>query len=130
MPGMSQGQDVRLPDPPPRGPIVDLFDWTPSPPSPAEEQREIPLPGTIADRYRAWRETDEGRLVYRWCRDRAVQDAQDGARRIGSKALVERCRWMLKVKVNNIFTAELAREIQERNPVTRGLFEMRQRRSA
>ena len=108
---------------------MDLFSWPEDPPAPPEEQAELAFPGTTAERYRAWRETDDGRRAYGWMAAQAVQDAHPGVRRLSAKALAERCRATLKVRFDNRYTAELAREIQTQYPECRGRFELRMRRA-
>lgn len=110
---------------------MDLFDpWPERPQAHRAEQREIPLGGTIAQRYEAWRDTEDGQAAYRWMQREAIRDVQAGTKRLSAKSLAERCRAVLHVRFDNRYTPEIAREIQEMNPTTRGLFELRRRTAA
>lgn len=110
--------------------MSDLFDWPESPAAPAEEQRELALPGTAEERFAAWRGTPDGERAYAWMRDEARREVVYGTRRLSAKSLVERCRALYKVKLNNDFSALIARAIQQDLPATRGLFKDRMRRVA
>lgn len=67
-------------------------------------------------RYRQWRETTLGQRAWSWMLRDALDQAHDGARRIGVKSLVERCRDELKVTVNNSWTGFLARDLVDAAP--------------
>lgn len=110
--------------------MSDLFDWPEAPAAPAEEQRELPLPGTAEERFTAWRGTQDGQAAYGWMLAMAAREASFGVRRLSAKALVERCRAFRKVKINNDWTPLIARAIQADVPATRGLFKDRMRRVA
>jgi hypothetical protein len=95
------------------------------------EQRALPLAGgTLEGDYQAWRQTAMGQFVYDALRTKAIGDARTGARRLSAKGLVEWVRAMHKVDVNNSYTALLARELTDREPELRGLFELRERTAA
>jgi hypothetical protein len=96
-------------------------------PAGGAEQTDIPIEGTLQARYDAWRATEQGRLVYVECRDLALRQASEGAKRIAVKGIVELVRATLKVQVNNSATALLARELYDREPVLRPLIELRER---
>lgn len=108
---------------------MDLFDWPEAPPASRVEQRPLPFPGTAEQRFAAWRDTPDGGIAFEWMRSVAVRDAEAGAKRLSAKALVERCRALHRVKINNDFTPLVARAIQEEAPLTRGLFRDRLRRT-
>lgn len=110
--------------------MADLFSWPESPPAPTEEQRELPLPGTAEERFAAWRGTPDGERAYTWMRDEARREVAYGTRRLSAKSLVERCRALHRVKINNSWTPLIARAIQADLPATRGLFKDRMRRVA
>jgi hypothetical protein len=91
------------------------------------EQPHLPIEGTLQARYDAWRQTEQGKLVYAECRDEALKQVRAGARRIAVKGIVELVRATLKVQVNNSAVALLARELFDREPVLRPLIELRER---
>lgn len=103
--------------------------WPQSPPA-ETEQRELPLPPTWAARYAAWRATEDGRKVYTFVRDQAIQRLHAGERRIGVKALVEMARGLFHLHVNNGFTSHLARELVDDVQDLEPLIERRKTRAA
>lgn len=107
-----------------------LFDFPTAPVAARVEQREIPLGGTIAERYLAWRTTEDGQRAWGWIARRALEEVAQGATRLSAKALVEACREQLHVRINNVATPCIARELEEQYPITRGLFELRRRTAA
>ena len=121
---------------PPPDPVdeLPLFAEPPAfptrPAAPRGEQRVLPIRGTIAERYRAWRATEDGQGVWAWIVQRALEEVASGATRLSAKELTEAARHHLHIQVNNVFTPELARELEERHPMLRGLFELRKRQSA
>lgn len=110
--------------------MTDLFSWPEAPPAPPSEQRALPLPGSIAERYAAWRATPEGQQVFTWMVATVEADCRAGTRRLSTKALTERARALFHVKCNNDYTPELARELQGAVPASRGRFEQRRRTAA
>jgi hypothetical protein len=83
-----------------------------------------------AVRYTRWRVTPDGGAVFDWVERKALELAAAGERRIGSKSLVERARDDLHIKVNNLYTANLARELILRHPHLKDHFELRERTAA
>ena len=121
-PGVSQADlgDLFAPIEPPRRPPVERT-----------EQRALLIPGgTLEGDYAAWRETELGRFVYEAIRTKAIGEARTGARRLSAKALMEWCRATHRVECNNTWTALIGRELAEREPELRPLFEFRQRSAA
>lgn len=98
-------------------------------PGPAE-RRTLPIDGTLQARYEAWRQTDEGRVVYDEIRGRALAAARAGERRIGVKGITEEVRRALRTSINNTLVALIARELRDREPVLRPLIELRERTAA
>jgi hypothetical protein len=96
----------------------------------ATEQREIPLDGTIEQRYQAWRATPEGTAAFQWIAGRATSMVAQGATRLSIAQLVEGYRFNERASVNNTYRAPMVRELEDRYPILRGLFEARVRRSA
>ncbi len=90
------------------------------------EQPSLPIKGTIEGDYHAWRQTDLGKQVYGMMRDRALELAAGGAKRIGMKAVAEYVRAQ-KVIVNNTFVAMIARELVEREKSLAEKIERRER---
>lgn len=92
------------------------------------EQRALPIRGgTVEGDYAAWRATDSGQAVYEAIRRRALDGAHQGARRLSAKGLVEWARATLRVEINNTWTPHVARELADREPSLRPLFELRRR---
>lgn len=94
------------------------------------EQRTLPITGTLEARYQAWRATPEGVRAFEAIVDEAVGLEEEGVQRLSAKALVESVRARLKIQINNVFTALIAREIADRIPYLGDLLEFRRRRSA
>jgi hypothetical protein len=88
------------------------------------------LTGTIAERYAQWRLTTDGTRAYCWMRQAALYDVAQGATRLSAKSLAERCRALLKLRFDNRYTPEIARELQAGSSIMRGMFEMRKRTAA
>lgn len=110
------------------GGLFAPLDLPPRRPSPGPaEQRVLPIDGTLQARYEAWRRSEEGGWVFATIRERALEEAREGAQRIGVKGIVEAVRRELRVAVNNSATAFIARELWETVPALRGLIELRQR---
>ena len=93
-------------------------------------------PTTIDERYALWRATPAGREVYAECVRRAHRLRAAGLAHYGIKAIVESIRFDRSVrvgtdeegyKVNNVFTAPLAREIMRKEEALDGFFETRRR---
>ena len=107
----------------------DLFAWPQRPPA-LIEQTVASLPGaTIQGNYDAWRRTTEGTLAFNAFVRRALASQRQGER-LSAKALCEAVRAELKMKLNNSFTALLAREAESAEAVLAGAFEKRQRKAA
>ena len=94
------------------------------------EQRVLPVSGTIAARYAEWRRTPDGAKAFAWMEEMARRVVRKGAHRLSAKALVELARAELRVVVNNTFTPEIARELEDTHAELRGLFELRRRGAA
>lgn len=106
---------------------------------------QLVLPGlrpgrylTTAQRYAEWRGTPDGIDVYRFIRKRAIAMRNAGWRHYSMKALWEVARFELDLergpesgfKLNNDYTALLARELMAELPALAGMFELRARRAA
>ena len=104
-----------------------LEGWPQRPAAPQAEQRPLPLPGTLAGAYAAWRGTEEGERVFRFVQSEAVGDARAGARRLSIDAYTQAARRAFRLKINDHHRAFLARELEEAEPCLRGLFEKRKR---
>ena len=89
-----------------------------------------PVTDRTAVRYARWRLTDDGDTVFRWIEEKAMDLAAAGERRIGAKSLVERARDELHLHCNNLYTANLARELILRHPHLKDHFELRERTAA
>lgn len=113
----------------PRRPVEELPLFAQAPPA-GTEQRQLPLPGTIAERYAAWRQTEDGQRAWAWIAERAIGEVARGATRLSAKGLVEACRHDLHIRINNIATPYIARELEDTYDITRGLFELRRRTAA
>jgi len=100
-------------------------EWPTYPPADAE-QDALPLDGTIQGAYAAWLATSDGERAFRAFGMMAQRDARDGVR-LSAKSITERVRAMLKLKINNSFTALLARDAERSWPELRGQFEKRER---
>ena len=71
-----------------------------------------------------------GQFVYDAIRAKALSQARIGMRRLSAKGMVEFIRQAHTVDINNSYTALLARELTDREPELRGLFELRERTAA
>ena len=103
-----------------------LFDH---PIRPREEARQhvLPVRGTIEERYRAWRATEDGAALWdAFCRE-AVTQASLGARRLSGKGIAETIRARLRRHLNNSHVALLVRDCEAAHPVTADRFEKRRR---
>ena len=106
---------------------LTLFDFPTRPPAPTSEQRALPIPAvSIEARYLDWKESPEGRLVWREITAEAGHLVAGGATRLSSKALVETVRARLKLKIDNSYSFGIARDLRE-IPAFRDLIEIRQR---
>lgn len=94
---------------------------------------------TLAERYAAWRATDDGQAVYRAVLERALALRRRGFEHWGVKALWESVRYDRALHVghdedgwrcNNSYTALVARELMADCPELVGMFELRQRSAA
>jgi hypothetical protein len=103
---------------------LTLFDVRP--PS-ANEQAALPLRGTIAGAYAAWRGTAEGARLFDVMRWRALALVRAGEGRVSVKGLVEWCRAEYKQEINNSHTSLIARELLQWEPELHGKIECRQR---
>jgi hypothetical protein len=101
--------------------------WPQRPGAPHSEQRALPLPGTLAARYAAWRGTEEGERVFRFLQSEAWERVRAGARRLSIDELWVLARATLRLKLNNSYRAPAVRELQEAEPALRGHFETRKR---
>jgi hypothetical protein len=70
--------------------------------------------------------TSAGTRSKRWRREQVAA----GATRLSAKELVERIRVQKKISINNSDTALLARDCEADHPVTRGLFERKERKAS
>jgi hypothetical protein len=104
-----------------------------SPPA-AGEQLALPLEGTLAGRYAAWRQTADGLRVFLEIERRVLARANSGSRehpieRIEVNHIWSSVRAELKVKANNDFRAPAARELIARAPWLKAVIEIRRQRS-
>lgn len=83
-----------------------------------------------AVRYATWRLTPDGKAAFDWIERKALALAAGGERRIGSKSLVERARDEMHLHINNLFTANIARELVLRHRHLQDHFEFRERTAA
>lgn len=83
-----------------------------------------------AVRYATWRLTPEGKAAFDWIERKALALAAGGEQRIGSKSLVERARDEMHLHINNLFTANIARELVLRHRHLQDHFELRERTAA
>jgi hypothetical protein len=89
-----------------------------------------PSHGKIAEKYRRWRLTEDGDRVFAMILQEARRRAEQGENRISAKGLVEWARAVSHITVNNVFTADLGRELVTRDPSLRGLLEFRVRKGS
>jgi hypothetical protein len=102
----------------------------PAAPTVTTEQRHLALDGTIEQRYQAWRHSPEGIAAFDWIAGRATSMVAQGATRLSIAQIVEGYRLNERKSCNNDFRAPMVRELEDRYPILRGLFEARVRRSA
>lgn len=108
---------------------LPLFDWPQAPPAEAEPH-VLPLDGTIAARYAAWRQTADGERVFLAFVAEGLGEVARGATRLSAKACWERVRARLRLPMNNDHHAPMVREVEDRYPELRGLYEKRMRRAS
>ena len=108
---------------------LPLFDWPQVPPAEAEPH-VLPLEGTIAARYAAWRQTEDGERVFLAFVAEGLGEVARGATRLSAKACWERVRARLRVPINNSFTALVVRDAESACPTLKGLYEKRMRRAS
>lgn len=106
--------------------------WPEAPQVTGAEQRPLQLESQgppdrepVAVRYARWRETAEGRRLYAEVRRRAALQATGGAKVVRVKAIAEDLR-AEKITINNSFLAPMSRELYDKEPILRGLLELRQ----
>lgn len=87
-----------------------------APEAPRDEQWVLPIPGTLAASYGAWRDSEQGESVVRLMAYLALREVGAGATRVGIKWLGEEVRKRAKVKVNNSHLALIARELKMAHP--------------
>jgi len=100
--------------------------WPESPPA-GDEQQELPLGDTTLARYRAWRATEDGEQVWLAIHARARNLVMLGDEWVGVKCLVEDARRQLRIKINNSFTAYLARDLAH-DPMLKDAIKLRARK--
>lgn len=121
-------------DPPAPSPADQLAgtmfapDWPERAPAPRTEQRELPIEGTLEERYIAWRNTEEGRTVYDAFKDRALSAVRAGQRPMKRK-IWEQLRGLYGSLNNNLLRA-ITEELDRTEPELRGRFEFRERTAA
>ncbi len=98
-----------------------------SPPSGPKTKVPGKAANTIAA-YREWRKTTEGASVWEAFQVSALRQQNDGATRLGGKAIAEMVRVLLKVKLNNTYVSWLVDDLIARYPSMAWLFERRPRR--
>jgi hypothetical protein len=96
-----------------------------------------PRCGTIAERFAAWIEANPH--AFELFRQFALEAMAAGQRRFSADAIVQRIRWHMAVemvrtdglpfKINDHYSAHLARMLIESDPRFIGFFELRQLRS-
>lgn len=119
----------------PMGPLFEavyapLHDVPKRQPAGPAEQRILPIDNSTEARYTRWRETEGGRLAFAAVHEKAMQEVDAGATRIGSKALTEWARGTLRLSIDNRFTPYIGRELADREPELKKLMEFRERTAA
>ena len=107
-----------------------LFGAWPEAAPATDEQRCLPIDGTIEGRYQAWRATGDGQAVVACFYLFANEEIGRGATRLSGKFLAERVRARLRLNLNNSFVALLVRDLEADCELVRGLFEKRVRRAS
>jgi hypothetical protein len=100
-----------------------------SPPA-AGEQLALPLEGTLAGRYAAWRQTADGLRVFLEIERRVLARANSGETRVEINDLVADLRRAWKVGIDNDHRAYIARSLIERHPFLGTTIKIRRTRSA
>lgn len=102
-------------------------------------RRGSAFPASLQEQFDAWLESDDGQRVYEEVVDRAFALWNGGWDHFGIKAIWEAIRfdWSVKVgpsddgfKVNNNYTAFMARRVMADHPSLEGFFETRAQRAA
>ena len=102
----------------------------PQAPAAGDEQRTLPVEGTLEGAYRAWRDSDDGRHAWGWLVCRATELVAQGANRLSIGQLAEAYRMLERRSLNNSHRALLVRDLEDAYPALRGLFETRQRKAS
>lgn len=119
------------------GPQAELFEYAqtecgisiPRAPAAHIEQRVLPVPGTIEERWERWQHSVDGQRVIAEVTRMALEEVVQGATRISVNALFEKARATLRLEADNTMRAPLARLLRERYPALRDLIEIRERRA-
>ncbi len=77
--------------------------------------------------YVKWRQTEDGRRVYRAFVELAFSEANRGATRVSAKGLCEHVRHVLKIQINNTFVSWIADDLISEYPGMQALIETRKR---
>lgn len=115
------------PAPPAFSKPYSLFDLPPipsGPPAPIPTKDE----GTLAA-YRTWRETDDGKRVWKWVVREALDALRRGELRVSPRTLGSRARDFFKVPVNDHFTCHLADDLVHGYPALQDVIERRKRKA-
>jgi hypothetical protein len=99
-----------------------------SPPA-AGEQLALPLEGTLAGRYAAWRQTADGLRVFLEIERRVLARANRGDERVEINDVTADLRQDWAVAINNSWRALISRELLARHAFLRGKIETRRRRA-
>lgn len=93
---------------------TDLLSWrgasTTSGPRPTAADGQ-PVKATSRERWEAWRKAHPDEAA--WCLSRAREEVRCGASRVSAKAIVEACRALHHVEMNNSATAGLGEWLSE-----------------
>lgn len=107
---------------------LSLTPWPQSPPA-RNEQRILPIPGTIQEQYEVWRLTPDGQEVLQMAERLALQQAASGATRISISWIWEAIRKTRKQSADNSMRALVARYLVETHPHLAALIELRVRKA-
>jgi len=92
------------------------------------------IPKTLDEKYREWRQTPHGRIIYAEALRRALFLQTKGLQHLGVKFILESIRWdrlyhtgidAEGFKVNNNTSSRLSREIMQEQPLLQDFFETR-----
>ena len=102
----------------------------PQRPAARTEQRALPLPGTLAGKYAAWRKTPDGELLFRRFEGAVLLALKDRPARLSGKFIWEQLRAKYHHSADNSFATFAVYELEDLFPCLVGLFKHKKQTAA